>query len=167
MKLAEILKPNFRFYLDLDGVLNDFEAEVEKHLGKDWKNLHPAIFWRKLSLNPPHLFLNSQPLPDAFELVQYLEQFDFSCLGSLPLKTGVLKTAEQDKREWLLKHFNITRADFVYGGRKKAKFANSKYDVLIDDTICNIEAWEKAGGTAILHTSAADTIKKLNILQKR
>lgn len=167
MKLAEVLKQEFRFYLDLDGVLNDFNSEVEKHVGRDWDKLHPTVFWLKLSANPPHLFLNSQPLPDAFELVQYLQQFDFSCLGSLPLATGQLKTAEADKREWLVKHFEITRADFVVGGRKKAKFAKSKYDVLIDDTPRNITAWSAAGGTGILHTSAADTIQKIDLLLKR
>ena len=37
--------------------------------------------------------------------------------------------------------------------------------VLIDDRPKNIEAWEANGGTGIIHTSAAETIKELKKLR--
>lgn len=183
MKVAEILanipleqllyceeKAQWRIYCDSDGVLNDFDSECTKHLGPTWKDWPAGKFWGVLSKRPSHFFLHSQPLPDANDLISYLKHqevhhgHEFSILGALPRPTGKLATAEEDKRDWLLQHFQLTKADFIIGGRRKAGFAKSKRDILIDDTPRNVEAWENAGGTGVLHTSAKDTIEQLKKL---
>ena len=185
MKVAEILantpldqlmyceeKAPWRIYVDMDGVLNDFEGECAKHLGPKWKEWPPGKFWAILSKRPVHFFLQSQPLSDANELISYLQYqeshhgIEFSILGALPRSTGVLATCEEDKRDWLMKHFSITKADFIIGGKNKAKFAKNKHDILIDDTEKNIKAWREAGGTGVLHTDAHHTIYELEQLLK-
>jgi hypothetical protein len=49
--------------------------------------------------------------------------------------------------------------------REKYKWAtNGQPNVLIDDFISNTIPWENAGGIAILHTSAAETLEVLEEL---
>ena len=70
------------------------------------------------------------------------------------------------KLKWLDEHatvFRIKRANVV-DRKRKPEFAigeNGQPNILIDDYEKNIREWEAAGGIAIHHTNAADTINEL------
>ena len=54
----------------------------------------------------------------------------------------------------------INRAIFVTSGKDKSKYAPG--NILIDDSSDNINAWNAAGGTGILHKSNQETLERLN-----
>ena len=67
------------------------------------------------------------------------------------------------------KHFRVSE-NRVYAVKRinKANFAKDGRDkrpnLLIDDHVKNIDAFKKAGGLGIVHTSARNTIKELKKL---
>ena len=77
--------------------------------------------------------------------------------------------AAEDKKKWVKKHFNVSE-DRVYAVSRvdKSQFAKDGRDgrpnLLIDDHVKNIDAFRKAGGLGIVHTSARNTIKELKLL---
>ena len=156
-----------QIFLDQDGVLADFETTCSKMLGqKVWNSDSGHLLYdkHKRELTAKHLFRNLEPLPDAWKLVDW-------CLNS-GIHTEILTAAGtvnrtivvQDKIDWIRKHIHphwIVVPTFK--GSQKAAFAHKKA-VLIDDRDKNIEKWVESGGIGILHTSADDTINKLNEL---
>ena len=133
-------------FCDMDGVLTDFDGEFERRFGM-----------------PPHAI----PRPElsktggADKLVGYLNRFGFCILTGLPAY-GYDK-AEKEKRLWLKKHYNKEDGVICCLSKDKQNFG-ARQDILIDDLPANIARWEQMGGIGILHTSADETIRKLQEL---
>jgi 5'(3')-deoxyribonucleotidase len=72
------------------------------------------------------------------------------------------KSSIEGKKEWLSE--NLPEAPYIIE-QEKEKYAD-KGAVLIDDRESNIEKWEKAGGTGILHKNTKDTLEKLSKIMK-
>lgn len=153
-----------RIYVDLDGVLADFYRYVRMSLGASYQFVPPATSWGHLD-QVDHLFLQLDVLPDALELWQGLEQYgERTILTAAPLPTGKLATAREDKTKWVRQHVCKTSTVLIADkGELKAAWAYPG-DILIDDQARNINAWTKAGGIGILHTSAQDTLATLQRL---
>ena len=128
---------------------------------KDKKDVYEA---EKRKLTAQRLFLNLDPLPDAWKLVDY-------CMNS-GIHTEILTAAGtvnrtlviQDKIAWIRRHIHphwIVVPTFK--GSQKAAFAHKKA-VLIDDRQRNIDCWVEAGGIGILHKTADETIEQLNYI---
>ena len=70
-----------------------------------------------------------------------------------------------DKNEWIKRYVDPTvPVTCTFTGTQKAAYAYEG-SVLIDDRPKNIDAWEKAGGIGIVHTSAKNTINLLKELR--
>lgn len=95
------------------------------------------------------------------KLVGYLSRFGFCILTGLPAY-GYDK-AEKEKRLWLKKHYNKEDGVICCLSKDKQNFG-ARQDILIDDLPANIARWEQMGGIGILHTSADETIRKLQEL---
>jgi 5'(3')-deoxyribonucleotidase len=111
-------------YIDLDGVLADFQTGVESHPLKDLP---------KYQENPdllPGLFAELPLIPGAKEAVQQLSQdprFELYILSTAPWDNPGAWT---DKRLWIEKHFGVTfRKRLVLSHRKDLLIG----DYLIDD----------------------------------
>lgn len=153
-----------KIYLDMDGVLANFDKQYEllfgarpidttnrtKHFWSHWDEFVAGKNFTKLEL-----------MPGAETLMKACDMFNVPV--EILSSTGNEKyydTIAAQKLEWLKSH-NITyKPNFVPGGLKKAKFA-APWNILIDDTPKVVDAYVKAGGTAILHKDANDTIKQL------
>ena len=72
-------------------------------------------------------------------------------------------TISRQKQLWLDKNGITYPAIFVPGASLKAQYADEN-SILIDDTEGVIDAWNKAGGTGILHKDALTTISILSTL---
>jgi|TARA_R100000027_G_C2244784_1_gene92978 5'(3')-deoxyribonucleotidase len=154
-----------QIFLDMDGVLSDFESKITEMLGsKVWNDDagHKVYDDHKRELTSKHMFRRMDPLPDAWKLTDW-------CLNS-GIHTEILTAAGtvnreivvRDKIEWIREHINPYWTVIpTFKGSQKAAFAHKKA-VLIDDRDKNIELWIKAGGIGILHTTADNTIKQLN-----
>ena len=151
----------------MDGVLADFDKQYEllfgvrpvdtenrtKHFWSHWDDFVIGKNFAKLELMP-----GAEVLMKACDALKVPVEILTS--------TGNEKhydTIAAQKTEWLKAH-NITyKPNFVAGGLKKAEYADP-WNILIDDTPKVVDAYVKAGGTAILHTDADKTIAELSKL---
>jgi hypothetical protein len=170
MKLQQIFEEKiYKIYVDLDGVLVDFDRVAEEITGmkpNEWNaKENKRKFWQSLeqeAMKGNEIWGRMPPLPDAMELWNYVKKYNPEILSA----TGHIKAAIPEKRAWVAKHLHITdqtKVHLVRNSKDKARFATPT-SILIDDRNKSIVPWVAAGGIGILHTSAADTIKKLRKL---
>lgn len=150
-----------QLFLDCDGVLADFESGAHKVLGMAPKEFQdkrgPGAFWKKLATTPD--FYNTLDLmPDAMELYEAVKHLDPIILTGLPIG----QWAEPQKRAWAARHFPGVQV-ITTPARKKSTYCEAE-DVLVDDQDKYAEAWETAGGSFVLHTSARESIRALREL---
>jgi len=110
-------------------------------------------------------------MPDAHQLWRFIGTYNPNILTAIP-RSGrgpVSERAADDKKKWVKKHFNVSE-NRVYAVKRvdKSRFAKDGRDgrpnLLIDDHSKNIDAFKKAGGLGIIHTSARNTIMELKKL---
>ncbi|KAA3452719.1 hypothetical protein C7I87_00635 [Mesorhizobium sp. SARCC-RB16n] len=167
--VSKTVKPTI--YLDLDGVLADFDAGAGNILGTDniykWEFVHgPKAFWDKLNVYPN--FFGGLPLKDdAMVLWNAVRALDPVVLTALPKKDAT--DVDTQKRTWVKRHLRhpfgsgMTTRVITCETKDKPNFCEPG-DVLVDDRAVNREAWEAAGGIYVLHTSAASTVLYLKAL---
>ena len=154
-------------YLDMDGVLADFNKEYTKFdpLKEDRKKFREAVTQHQI-------FLKLDFMPDAQELLNHvsrLQGVDVQILTSMGTHDPFqAESAKQQKLVWLSKMNIPYRANFVHSKEEKAKYATPR-SILIDDSIGCITPFNAAGGHGILHTSSSNTNRILDtvLLQLR
>lgn len=180
-------KNEFVIYLDMDGVLSDFEAGA-RDIGYD---LNPALNKSQHELSPEHrqvkenlyqhigeikFFENLPMMPGAQELWDYVHSLTTPIiLTAAPNYTkGVddplFVKAAQGKKQWLAKMFApVKEQNFICTlSHLKQDFIKTRpgqYQILIDDRLGNINRWVKAGGIGIHHKKTDQTIDDLLKLQ--
>jgi hypothetical protein len=153
-------------YVDLDGVIFDFDKAAEKILGTD--NIYkyefvwgPDKFWEKIWTRP-NFFGELELMADARHLWAKIEHLKPVILTALPRENG--ERVDTQKRAGVRKHLNVEGDRVITCQTKdKPKFCKPG-DILIDDRAVNRDAWIKAGGTYIIHTSAVNTLTTLRAL---
>lgn len=153
-----------KIYLDMDGVLANFDKQYELLFGVrpvDTKN-RTKHFWSHWDVFiTGNNFTKLELMPGAKTLMKACD------LLKVPIEiltsTGNIKYYDSiaaQKTEWLKSHNIVYKPNFVAGGANKAKFAHP-WNILIDDTPKVVDAYVSAGGTAILHKDANVTVKQL------
>tara|TARA_Y100000590_G_scaffold421165_1_gene524567 strand:+ start:273 stop:788 length:516 start_codon:yes stop_codon:yes gene_type:complete len=156
-------------FVDMDGVLADFLKGCEAMIGHPMTNDdkgHSDYDARKEELTNKRLFANLPPMVDMYDLIAYIKHTGIN--WEILTAAGVVnrELVVFDKKSWIKKFVDPSVVvNCTFTGAQKSAYA-LKNNVLIDDRPKNIEAWEKAGGIGILHTSAADTISQLKELRK-
>jgi hypothetical protein len=154
-------------YLDMDGVVADFDAYAYLTLGlSPSEGIYPNSEWEKLRSNP-RLYRDLEKTPYADELVFQCSvfakrnKFDLKFLTAVP-KDNDLPWAFYDKFKWVEKN-GFSNIPIMFGPYSKDKHMHCKTgDILIDDRTSNIEEWIAAGGYGILHrTSYEHTLEEL------
>lgn len=138
-----------KLYLDLDGVMADFDAHFPATFGLDHRDLADDAMWERI--NGHASYFRDMPIFDGakvfFDRISWLDPI---ILTACP-RTNYQHIARQ-KRDWVRHHLSRTCHILpVMGGRNKPLFMHSKGDILIDDFQRNIAAWEEEGGVGILH----------------
>lgn len=152
-----------KLYLDLDGVLADFDQHFKDSFGYHPASVNDQILWKKIN-SYETFFLDLPLMPRALELFEYLtDYFDVTILTACP-KSNYRKSALQ-KRAWVRKNISdeITILP-VLGGKNKGLFMHDVGDLLIDDMEKNCAAWRELGGIAIQHRNVTTTIEKVRTL---
>jgi len=146
-------------YLDLDGVMADFEGHYLEIFGHKHDSVTDAIMWH--NINQYHeFFLNLPPLSDALDFFKSIEHMNPIILTACPKSN--YNVAAIQKREWVRKQLSKTCWVLpVLGGKNKSLFMHEKNDILIDDFEDNIKYWNLAGGIGILHREFESTYDKL------
>lgn len=164
-----------KIFLDLDGVMVNLELPIYVQHGVVFGKTHE---WEleQVWLKTTEEFWATCPPEDDYEaLYSIISHLDPVVLTAVPhtFKQGSSQsmTCELGKRKWVHDNLSPRQASRMIVTYSKLKQEVIPKDIdhkhlyiLIDDMKRNIERWQAAGGTGILHTSAADTIKQLQAI---
>lgn len=147
-------------YVDMDGVLTDFDQQaaelfdVPREEAQEYMEKHPKKAWFKIDHAGVDFWSEMPWMSDGKELWQKVAIYRPTILSS-PSKH---RTSVIGKKEWIGE--NIGDLPIILDSNK-ARHVRGECCVLIDDREKNIKAWEKAGGTGILHKNTRETIEEL------
>lgn len=159
-------------YLDMDGVLADFDKAAGRMLDTD--NIYKfefqhgtAEFWHGINQDP-EFWLNIPVMPDMMELMHPIWDAPKAVLTiAPPAHYQPYEMAKRQKTRWVAENILSDIPVHVLGGvytvSGKERFCREG-DVLIDDRAKFGKAWGEAGGIFIHHTSAKETVRKLRDL---
>lgn len=157
------MNTQYTIFCDADGVLMDFDKKIEEITGQHPSALSRGKLWSSVAhyndtVQP--FFLSLEKMADADQLWNYLKQ-TFANLHILTASGYTPKDGPEQKKASIAKNFgpNII-CNVVPKSPDKAAFAGPNH-ILIDDREKSIIPWIQAGGIGVLHTSAANTIRKL------
>ncbi|MCD9096147.1 5' nucleotidase, NT5C type [Luteimonas fraxinea] len=141
--------PGRTLYIDLDGVMADFDGAFPAIFGLDHRSLADEEMWTRIN-GHASFFRDLPPMQGAIEFFRSVEHLRPVILTACP-KSNYAHVAAQN-RAWVREHLSQTCLVLpVLGGRNKALFMRQPGDILIDDWAKNCEAWSEAGGFAIKH----------------
>ena len=163
---------DYKIYLDMDGVVADFEQRF-----KDLSGMEPKEFEAKYGKNAFWDFIDEgnnkikfwvgiPPMEGASQLVNYVSKHDYVILTAPSIK----KQSRLGKALWIRNHVGKifpTKPTVIFKAAKekhKVKPSLTEKDILIDDKASTIDNWNAAGGTGILYTSANQAISELKKL---
>ena len=158
-------------YLDMDGVLANFERGVKELCGIEPLSQNgkrqdlqlDALMWERIR-ETEHFYDRLELMPGAKELFDRIyEKYGDQCeiLTGIPREENGIVTAEQDKRNWTCRMLSDTVKVHAVCRKQKQNYCRGPEDILIDDREKTIREWNGAGGTGILHVSAEDTFRQL------
>lgn len=169
--LFERYRDEIDVYVDLDGVVADFDSWVLKQYGRPLSELISTEegknkFYADYSDHILHhdLFNTLDTLPGAVEMIMLvLSDSDYLDLAPEILSAAGQNHTEiamQQKREWCARNLPGIKVNLVTHSTDKAKYAHPKA-ILIDDRMASIGPWRDAGGIGILHKNVQDTLISL------
>lgn len=150
-----------RIYLDLDGVMADFDKYFLDIFGIESSKLDDNTLWKRIN-GHGNFFLNLPLMPGALDFFNFIKHLNPTILTACP-KSNYSVAAIQ-KRQWVYKHLSedITVIPML-GGKNKCLFMHRPGDLLIDDFEKNCIAWREHGGFAIQHNNFDSTRKQLDL----
>lgn len=155
-----MIDSKYKIFLDLDGVLCDWESQFKKFSGGVPVDTYEAEHgeqkrYELVRKNSPEYYSTMNWTKDGKILYNFVKNFPVSILSHSTdpeSKVGKLKWLEDNKINF--------KPILVSNREDKKKYANPN-SILIDDNINNITEFNQMGGIGILHTNATQTINKL------
>lgn len=148
-----------RIFVDMDGVLADFDSHYESVFGVRPDKWLDNADWKKVR-EYKDFYLNIPPMVDLPLLWAYLAQFDPIILTGVP---SSVEEAASNKIAWVRKNLGDTEIRCCLSREKYLHCEPG--DVLIDDWEKHKDKWVSAGGIWITHRNAIDTIRELAAIQ--
>lgn len=148
-----------RLFVDMDGVLADFDAGHEAVFGTKPSKADDNVDWKAVRA-VEDFYLNLPPMPDFAELWAAIEKFDPIVLTGVPRSVA---EAPANKAAWVRKHLGDHVEVRCVLSKEKSHHAEPG-DILIDDWDKYRHLWVAVGGIWITHTSAANTIAELEAI---
>lgn len=155
---------NFTLFLDLDGVIVDFNKKLHE-IGWDENQLknnkeYYDAFWKyliKATEKGFKFWSHMEPMPGADILWSHIKKYNPIILSS----AGHVKAAHEQKRYWVHKFLGPhVQAIITDGSEEKSKYATPS-SILIDDREKSLGPWRAKGGIGILYTDPQSAIKEL------
>jgi hypothetical protein len=154
-----------KLFLDLDGVLADFESRAKAILACEDIRRYEFVYgaedmWSKL--NAVGDFFRSMEFMDgAVRLWSKVKHLNPTILTAIP-KTNP-ESAERQKRDWV--RFKLGRdAEVITCLTKDKPNYCAPGAILVDDRAVNRKEWEAKGGILVLHENALTTIDTLRAI---
>lgn len=161
-----------KIYLDMDGVLADFDRGVKELLHLEPVEQSKAteaqddILWAAAK-EVGNFYDKLEPIEGAVAMYEKLHSiYGDKCeiLSAVPKPRRGIVTAKDDKINWVRRILSKDIVVNIVHRAEKKDFAKDKGCILIDDLEKNIREWEAAGGTGIHFTSVEETLEKLALL---
>ena len=162
-----------KIYLDMDGVLADFDRGVREFCNMENPGQSVATpeqddeMWalvRKID----HFYDKLELMPGALNLYKELREKygeKVEILSGIPRPHRGLVGAGEDKTIWAHRIIDESLVvNIVYRAEKK-NYVTGPGCILIDDLQKNIDEWEAAGGTGILYEIAEQVLETMRSLK--
>lgn len=181
-RFSEFLKEqhgnDITIYLDMDGVIVDFDKSARKliknyDMQKPYFNgdLPSTPEYEKLRINlrfavgrTKNFWKDLEWTEDGKPLAKFiLKNFSIEDIYILTTHMPTDPTSCPGKKEWIQREVPKIKRNHVICEAKKHRHVSSLMgrQILIDDRKKNIGDWVNAGGIGILHTSTENTINEL------
>jgi hypothetical protein len=145
-------------FLDLDGVLADFDRGVQAICGQRPEDLPLKTMWAAL-VRAPRFFETLEMMHDAEALWRFCAPHRPTILTGLPLGSW----APAQKRRWVARMLGAHVPVITCMSRDKPRWSAPGH-VLVDDRIAARDGWERKGGLFVHHVSAERSIARLREL---
>ncbi|OJW26400.1 MAG: hypothetical protein BGO51_13810 [Rhodospirillales bacterium 69-11] len=144
-----------KLFLDLDGVLADFDRGVRETTGRPPEDQGIRGMWRALSRHQD-FFGTLEFMADARELWAFCRPHTPTILTGLPLGSW----APTQKARWVSRMLGGEVPLITCLTRNKPRYSGPGH-VLVDDRAAAREGWERKGGIFVHHVTAAQSIDAL------
>jgi hypothetical protein len=151
---AEVMK----LFLDLDGVLADFDRGVRELTGRRPEELPLKTMWSALS-RAPRFSESLAFMEDAQALWRFSMPHHPTILTGLPLGNW----APAQKRRWVARMLGAHVPVVTCMTREKPRWSGPGH-VLVDDRASTRDGWKKKEGVFVHHVSAEQSIAALRQL---
>jgi predicted nucleotidyltransferase len=144
----------------MDGVISDWESQFKRYSGGVPVETYDAERGKKnrfkfVDKNCPEYYATMPWMKDGKLLYNFVSHLPVEILSHAPTKLSYI-----GKKQWLANNKIDIKTNLVPHRNLKAKFATDD-SILIDDREDNVNDFINAGGKAILHKNAIDTINQL------
>lgn len=166
-------------YIDVDGVLADFESAISSY-DVDINDFESVV--NIMQTDAFFYKMNNLPGIDNFKLlfdtykdckdikIRFLTAIGTSMHVSVNphLLPDLLDNISEDKRSWLHEYFNCKQDDIIIvdDAADKLKYCNNNHDILIDDYYKTIKQWNEKGGIGLFYPSRGLNVKKIQALSE-
>ena len=151
---------NPQIFLDLDGVLSDFDGHYEAlfEVRPNQDTYDPPDFWDRIREHGR--FFRTQPMmKDAMVLWNAVKHLRPIILTGIPRS---IPHVGHQKRQWVDEHLGRDVQVYCCPSKDKCKWGKPG-DILVDDRIKYSGYWIEMGGVFIHHTSALTSIAALAV----
>ena len=167
-------------YLDMDGVLADFnlaaervlQATPEDHEAAAQRGRWPREQWELLK-QQPRFYRHLPKTGMADQLVDLAREFRDQLGWRIGILTAIPKDNDvpesfQDKIEWVQEYYPDLPVYFGPYSRDKAHHCRTSQDILVDDRRDNCEQWQAAGGVTVpvTRTNHSEVLAQLQAILK-
>ncbi len=163
-----------KIYLDMDGVLADFDRGMMELCGMDMSKQDTTdpderTWMWELVRRTDHFYARLPLMPHAQELfARTYGRYGDRCeiLTALPKPERQVLTAHDDKIAWVRQYLSSQIVVHTVQRESKKDFARGPGYILIDDFSKNITAWQEAGGTGIHYTDYQKAVNELAAIEQ-
>ena len=154
-----------KIYIDFDGVILDtwqyFLDEYEKEYGNkdiDQKLLDPIIN----RTNWEDVILKSNEINNAINnIIELKSKYDVTIITKIQVESEIINKTKY------LSNYGIKDIIFVDYNSSKSESVDPNNNVLIDDTLDNLDEWSLKGGISIFFDKDGNNIDSFNILNTK
>jgi len=151
-----------KLYLDMDGVLADFDLGYERAFGVRSSKLLDNVDWQAVR-NIPNFYRDLPPMADLDILWSFAKKFSPTVLTGVP---SSVDEAPSNKIAWVKKHLGNDIPIICCRSSEKCNYAKPG-DVLVDDWEKYRHKWEGVGGIWVTHINAEMSVAALSSVLKR
>lgn len=153
------MKP--QLFLDLDGVLADFDGHFEQIFGvrPNQDTYEPPGMWDKIR-RYGRFYRDMPMMGDGLILWEAVKHLNPIILTGVPYS---ILDADMDKKEWCAQHLDPFVEVICCPSRDKCEYGKPG-DILVDDRLKYSHFWIKMGGIFLHHKSTRETLPELSRL---